>query len=124
MIMEETKVKMRQCVVCRKEFNIYTRPFIARFTCSEECREVNRARRKEIYRESLKESKKKRRQKRKNTFKILFVVSIVTAIIGAMVGTYLYNAMSMVGDPGMVILIGFAVGFFAPYIFYLYDECG
>lgn len=122
MIMEETKFKMRQCAVCGKEFNIYTRPIIARFTCSEECRQVNRARRQETYRESMKERKEIQKKKRKNALIILLVVSIVTGIIGAMVGAYIHDAMNMVGDPGTVILIGFAIGVFAPSIIYLYEE--
>lgn len=110
---------MRLCIVCRKEFNIYTRPLLARFTCSEECRKVQRAKRQELYRENMKQRKKIQREKRKNALIIWFVVSIITGIIGAMVGGYLYNAMSMIGDPGMVILIGFGIGFFAPLIIYL-----
>jgi len=121
---KETKIKMRQCVVCGKEFNIYTRPPLARFSCSEECRAVNRARRQEAYKEANKKRKEKQRKKRKNALIILLVVSIFTGIIGAMVGAYIYDAMNMVRGLEMVILIGFAVGFFAPFLIYFYEEFG
>lgn len=113
---KETKIKMKQCVVCGNEFNVYTRPFIARFTCSEECRGVNRARRQEAYRESQKKRKEVQKKRRQNALIIYVIVSLITGIIGAFVGGYLYNAMGMVGDPGMVMLIGFGIGLAIPLV--------
>jgi hypothetical protein len=118
---KEVKLKMRQCSACGKEYNIYTRPLIARFTCSEECRKVQRMKRREMYQEKKQERREIQRQKMKKRLVVLLIVGLITGCIGAVVGAYVFNAMRMIGDPGVVVLIGFAIGFFAPIVLYICD---
>ncbi|MFX0136288.1 MAG: hypothetical protein ACFFDN_21790 [Candidatus Hodarchaeota archaeon] len=112
---KEVKVKMRFCRICNNEFNKYSRPRGARFTCSDGCQEAWMGKVQES-RALVNEARKKKRRAR---MVAMLITSIITGIIGALLGNYIFYAMGMIGDPGVVILIGFAVGFFGPLVAYI-----
>lgn len=55
---------------------------------------------------------------------ILLIISFIIGAIGATIGGYIFNAMRMIGDPWLLILIGFAIGFFAPIFIYMEFKSG
>ena len=110
----EAKVKIRICRICMKEYNKYSRPwglYGARYTCSEECQKV--------WMKKIQKDREFKKKRTKEKLVILLIICLITGFIGAGIGGYIFSAMRMIGSPWLVILIGFAIGFFAPIFIYM-----
>ncbi|UCC18172.1 MAG: hypothetical protein JSV62_08620 [Promethearchaeota archaeon] len=95
---KEGKIKIISCVVCRKEYNKYTRPWGQyRNTCSEECQEVQK--------KKMEARRKVAIDIEKEKIKNWLIISLFTGVIGAIFG--------VVGG-FLGVLLGFVIGFFAP----------